>query len=91
MTCLFKTEDPNMRFNVYIINRHLPKKKMNRKEIKLKKKPWITSEILKKIKHRNDLFAIKKSNPGDDYIRHAYNRFRHSVIRDIKHSKKTYY
>ena len=47
----FNSEDPDLRYNDLImryescVNRHLPLKKMNKKEIKMKSKPWITSTI----------------------------------------------
>ena len=64
---------------------------MSSHELKSKFKPWITERIQKKIKHRNKLFSKKKSNPNDEYIKKAYNRFRNSINRDIKLSKKQYY
>ena len=44
------------------VKRHMPLKKLNKKEIKKKQKPWITKEILIKINHRNNLFSRKKKN-----------------------------
>ena len=89
--------DTNSKFNDFIwrleecANRHAPIKKMNNKEVNMKIKPWITKHIQTKIKHRNQLFVRKKSHPDDEYIKKVYNRFRNSVNRDIKSSKKEYY
>ena len=89
--------NPNDRFTDLLwryescVKRHMPLKKLNNKEVKLKRKPWLSKEILNKIKHRNELFARKKLSPDNDHLKHAYNRFRNSVNRDIKTSKKKYY
>ena len=73
------------------VDKHLPRKKLTKREIKMKSKPWINSVILRKIKHRNDLFCRKKADPDNNYLKSAYNRFRNSVNRDIKTSKQKYY
>ena len=92
-----KSDNPNDRFADLLwkyeatVKRHMPLKKMNNKEIKLKNKPWITKEILKKIKIRNNIFAQKKKDPYNVYLKSVYNRFRNSVKNDIKVSKKEYY
>ena len=73
------------------VKRHMPLKKVNKKGKKLENKPWLTKDILKKIKTRNNLFANKKKDPNNEYLKSAYNRFRNSVNNDIKQSKKAYY
>ena len=91
------SDDPNELFNDILwkyeacVKRHMPLKKMTNKEEKKSNKPWITNEILKKIKHRNSLFAKKKKDPQNAHLKSAYNRFRNSVNNDIKSSKKDYY
>ena len=65
-----------------------PMRKINKREQKITI-PWISHQILTKIKHRNKLFAKKKNN--DAHIKRAYNKFRNSVNKDIKLSKKEYY
>ena len=48
--------DPNIPFDDMmekigkLVNTHLPKRKMTQNEIRRKQKPWISNEILKKIK-----------------------------------------
>ena len=44
------------------VNRHAPLKKLSPREIKIKSKPWLSSEILKMIKIRNYLLG-KKDKP----------------------------
>ena len=57
--------DTNVKYNIFIwdlehyVNKHAPLKKINKREQKIKK-PWITDQILKKIKNRNKLFAQRK-------------------------------
>ena len=93
----YNHQDPNIMFNDFAwklescINRHAPLKKLNKKELKFKLKPWITPIIIKKINHRNKLFVKKKKNPDNMDIKVLYNKFRNSVARDIKKSKKDYY
>ena len=86
--------DPNEKFTNLLwryescVKRHMPLKKLNKQELKLKKKPWLTKVILNKIKHRNDIFAKKKRDPNNEHLQHAYNCFRNSVNRDIKNSNR---
>ena len=70
------------------VERHAPIKKLLPKEIKLKSKPCITTEIHKLIKVRNKIFARKKRQPNNTNIKRLYNMFRNRVTRDIKKSKK---
>ena len=91
------SNDPNRKFEFLLSNlqkcvdKHMPLKKLTKKEIKMKSKPWITPRIVRKIKHRNSLFARKKLDPNNDHLKNVYNRFRNSVNREIKTSKKKYY
>ena len=45
----------------YFDYRHAPQRKLNLKEKKVSQKPWITNDLLKKIKHRDKLFAQKRT------------------------------
>ena len=73
------------------MNRRASIQKLNQKEQKRNQKPWITNEILKRIKHRNKLFAQRKSNPSDVNIKRIYVLFRNAINRDIKAAKKSYW
>ena len=64
---------------------------MNQKEQKSNQKPWITNEILKKIKHRIKLFAQRKGNPNDVNIKRIYVLFRNAINCDITAAKKSYW
>ena len=72
-------------------DRHAPIKKLSPREIKLKSKPWITTDIVKRIKYRDKLFERKKRQPNNEEIKRLYNLFRNRVSRDIKKSKKSHY
>ena len=74
----------------HYVNKHAPLKKNNKKEQKIKTKPWITDKIFKKIKNRNTHFAQKKKRPNDSHLKSVYNKFRNSINKEIKLSKKEY-
>jgi len=82
--------NPNERFSDLIwkyeatVKRHMPLKKVTNKEKKMNNKPWISKEILKKIKIRNNLFARKKQDTNNVHLKNSYNRFINSVNNDIK-------
>ena len=68
------TDDPDLRYGDFMwrlegaVDRHQPMRKLTPKEIKEKKKPWITRAIILKIRHRNAIFARSKSNPNDLHL-----------------------
>ena len=90
-------QDGNSNYNDFIstlentTNKHAPIRKMSKKEIKLKNKPWITPLIQKEIQHGNKLFVKRKNSPNDEHLKTTYNKFRNSVNREVKLSKRTYY
>ena len=90
-------ENGNDSYNDFIwslkgyIDRHAPLKKLNKREIKLKNKPWVTTLILKKIKHRNEIFARLKKHPSDAHLKASYNKFKNYVNKNLKNSKKNYF
>ena len=43
---------------IRIIDKHIPLRKVTKKEYKQRLKPWITNVILKKMKQRDKLFKI---------------------------------
>ena len=73
------------------VERHAPLKKLTPKEIKLKQKPWITTELMKMIKIKNKLFNRKKRQPDNVNVKLLYNIFRNRVNRELKKSKKNHY
>ena len=73
------------------VSRHAPLKKLSKKEIKIKSKPWITPIILKKIKQRNAIFTRTKQEPGNVHLKTVYKKFRNTINRDLIKSKNSYY
>ena len=55
-------EDPNYSFNLYentlntLLDKYIPLRKITQKELKQQYKPWITNDILKSIKARENLY-----------------------------------
>ena len=72
-------------------DRHAPIKKLSSKDVKLRTKPWITPDIAKMIRIRNNLFDRKKRQPTNVNIRILYNKFRNRVNRELKKSKKSHF
>ena len=68
-----------------------PIEKLKPREVKLRLKPWITDDIKKLIKVRDNLFARKKRQPENDHVRIIYNIARNRVTRDLKKSKIEYH
>ena len=89
--------DTNAKYNIFILdleyyeNKHVPMRKVNKREQKIKTKPWLSDKILNKVKQRNKRFAKKKTNADVAYTKSANKKFRNSVNTDIKLSKKEYY
>ena len=72
-----------------LVDKHIPSKKMTRKEIKLQSKPWINFKIAKLIKYRDRLKRrmIRKRTLDNEYL---YKKFKNRVANKIKASKKSY-
>ena len=65
-------------------------KKMNKRDLQLHEKPWITSKIQKLIKHRDKL--LRKLNRKFTYdTEYLYKKFRNRVVSEIRSSKINYY
>ena len=73
------------------VDRHAPLKKLSKKALKLKSKPWITPVIVRLIKLRNKVFTRKKRQPNNENIIRLYNLTRNRVNRELKKAKKVYY
>ena len=61
------------------INNHLPKKKVSKKDLKLRSKPWINNETQRLKNYRDERFynMIKNPSPSNKYI---YRKFRNLVV-----------
>ena len=66
-----------------LIDKHCPKTKLDKKALKLRKKPWITNQIRKMMKVRDALFhRLKTTNSSTDLI--AYKQFRNRIVNKIR-------
>ena len=90
--------DTNCKFDVFydqinsIFMKHVPYKKLSKKEVKLSSKPWITKQILAKMKYRDKLYLkILKSKQQNPNLPYLYKKFRNRLVKDMKESKSKYY
>ena len=71
-------------------NKFAPLKKASRREKKNSQKPWLTRELLNKIKTKNKLFKqLHKKFDKDNFEK--YKKQRNVLNREIKSAKETYY
>ena len=92
--------DPNIPFDDMmekidkLVNTHLPKRKMTQNEMRRKQKPWITNEILRKIKKRDKIHGkhLKaKDETKKNELLSKYKDLRKEVTALVKNSKIEYY
>ena len=90
------TQDIDNMYNIFqtkllkAIDKHAPCKALSQKEVKMRKKPWITKQILTKIREKSK--AYEKYLKSKDIL--WYNRYissRNTVKRLIEKSKRSYY
>ena len=83
-------------FNCYQLNGslnsllHCPKKKLNKKTLKLRNKPWINSQIMQMMRIRDKLFQQFKQTDSLE-IYSFYKQFRNRVVNKQKTSKTKYF
>jgi len=77
-----------------IIDKHVPLKRMNKKDFKIQAKPWITPGIIISIKRRDKLLNLyiktKDLNRKEEF-HSQYKYVRNQVVAIIRISKKLYY
>ena len=77
-----------------ILDKHMPWKKMNKKDFKLESKPWITRGILRSIKQRDTLLKKYIACPEGDRKNELHRRYkilRNRIVALIRLSKKNHY
>ena len=93
-------EDPNYSFNLYentlntLLDKYIPLRKITQKELKQQYKPWITNDILKSIKARENLykkFIKAKDEKSKEYYFKIYKELRNKILTKCRNSKKTYF
>ena len=77
-----------------LLNTHIPLRKINHREFKQKFKPWISNNILSKIRAKNQVFRkyIRSKNPtakAEHYA--AYKDLKNEITALTRSSKKEYY
>ena len=81
----------NFLVNLYnLVNKHCPKKRLNKKRLKIRSKPWINNRILKMMRIRDRLFKQFKFSNSEIDLR-AFKQFCNRVVNELKDSKKNYY
>ena len=77
-----------------ILDKHMPWRKMSRKEMRVQAKPWLTTGILNSIKRRDKLLGkyINAKDPTRrETLRNEYKILRNRITYIINVSKKTHY
>ena len=72
------------------VNKHVPTRKMTKKDIKLHIKPWINQKIVKLIKYRDRLKRKfkRRTTIENQYL---YKKFRNRVVNELKASRAAYH
>ena len=90
------TQDIDNMYNIFqtkllkAIDKHAPYKTLSQKEVKMRKKPWITKQILTKIREKNKTYE-KYLKSTDIFWYNRYINSRNTVKRLIEKSKRSYY
>ena len=69
--------------------KHAPFRTLTRKEVKLRKKPWITPALLKSIKTKNKLYLLKMRNPLDESTAKKYKVYKNKLVHVKEAAKNT--
>ena len=78
----------------YLLDEMAPLKRLTKREIGLKQRPWITPDILRKMKERDKFYnkyAKERDKNAKDIIFQVFKKKRNEVIRLIRNSKNEYY
>lgn len=91
-----ESQNVNQLFEVFfsecsrIVNKHLPLKKLSRKEVKFNSKPWITRALQKSIKHKDILYRqFLRTKSSHSHFK--YKIYRNKLVGVLRLSKKLYY
>ena len=91
-----ESQNVNQLFEVFfsecsrIVNKHLPLKKLSRKEVKFNSKPWITRALQKSIKHKDILYRqFLRTKSCHSHFK--YKIYRNKLVGLLRLSKKLYY
>ena len=73
-----------------LIDEHCPKKKLTKKSLKLRNKPWINNQIQHMMRVRDRLFQQFKQTESREIYAY-YKQFRNRVVNELKASKRSYF
>ena len=88
--------DPNQMFDLFytklsgIIDAHIPIKKLSKRELKIKYKPWITRAIRVSIQEKNRIYK-KYLKTKSAYYHAKFKLYRNKINHLLKLSKRQYY
>ena len=88
--------DVNAKFNRFlssldeVVKTHAPLKKLTKRDIKFRNKPWINRKIQKMMRIRDKLLK-RLQNSNDPSLRDLYKKFRNRVANSLKASKASYF
>ena len=77
-----------------VLDKHVPLKKLNKKQIRLQAKPWITPDILNSIRNRDRLlrkYIDTTEVNSKNEIHKEYKALRNKVVAMIRKSKKNHF
>ena len=74
----------------HLVDKHCPKKKLNKKALKLRNKPWINNHIQRMMRIRDRILQQFKQTESPQVYAH-YKLFRNRVVNEIRNNKKTYF
>ena len=77
-----------------ILDSHMPMRKITQREFKQKYKPWITNNILSKIRDKNKIFKkylACNNNARKDELFTSFKNLKNDITQDIRAGKKIYY
>ena len=79
---------------VYLLDEFAPYRKISKKEFKLKAKPWINNEIIKKIRQRDNLLHKYHKSKDANHKKLVYQKYkylRNNITKLKRDAKKKYY
>ena len=100
ISCNVKKKDTNHSFNSFndaiekLLDKHMPKRKITKKEFKQKYKPWVTRGILTSIRRKYKLlkkFIRTKNQSRKQVIHNEYKTLRNQILDLTKKSKQHFY
>ena len=77
-----------------LLDKHTPKNRMTKKELKTRSKPWLTSGILTSVKNKHKIynkFCKAKDQTRKQHLQEKFKTYRNSLANSTRQSKQNYY